>query len=215
MDVYKTEEEQVESIKAWWKENARALLIGVSIALASVFSWQGWQQQQQKHAEEASDLFQQLIIEEKAEKTTQLADQIIADYADTPYAALASFQKAKQQLNAGNRKLAITTLENIAQLTDSSSIKNIAQIRALRIRLGNGDAKAVILEIDQYEPSNFSGQYEELKGDAYLSLGDIEKARFSYISALSGAASEKRFIQQKLDNLGPAELIDVEEKAVE
>jgi len=213
MDVYKTEEEQVESIKAWWKENARALLIGVSIALASVFSWQGWQQQQQQHAEQASDLFQQLIVEEKPEQTIELADQIIADYADTPYAALAAFQKAKQQLQAKNRKEAIVTLEKVVQLTNNDSVKNIAQLRALRLRLGAGDAKAVITEIDGYEQSNFSGQYEELKGDAYLSLNDIEKARLAYTSAISVAASEKRFIQQKLDNLGPVEMIEVKEEA--
>ena len=32
MDVYKTEEEQVEAIKKWWQENGKSIIAGVVIA---------------------------------------------------------------------------------------------------------------------------------------------------------------------------------------
>lgn len=206
MDVYQTEEEQVESMKKWWSENSRAILLGVSVALIGTFGWQNWQSSQQIHAIEASDLYQQLIVTVEAannEKTIQLADKINASYGDTPYGALASLHKAKIQVTTGDRKAAVVTLEKVAQSTDSnSSVKHVAQLRALRIRLGNGDAAAVVSDIEAIQQGEFVGKYAELKGDAYQSLGKLQEARTAYVLAMQSATQEQRLIQQKLDNLG-------------
>ena len=43
MAEMRTEEEQIEAIKQWWKKNGSSLLIGVGLALAIVFGWQAWQ----------------------------------------------------------------------------------------------------------------------------------------------------------------------------
>ncbi len=43
MSEMRTEEEQVEALKDWWKENGRSLLLGVALALAIVFGWKGWE----------------------------------------------------------------------------------------------------------------------------------------------------------------------------
>ncbi len=39
MAELRTEEEQIEAIKRWWKENGVSLLIGAAIAAAGVFAW--------------------------------------------------------------------------------------------------------------------------------------------------------------------------------
>lgn len=206
MDAYQTEEEQVESMKKWWSENSRAILLGVSVALIGTFGWQNWQSSQQAHAIEASDLYQQLIVTVEAannEKTIQLADEINSSYGDTPYGALANLHKAKILVTTGDRKAAITTLEKVAQSADSnSSVKHVAQLRALRIRLGNGDAAAVVNDIAAIQQGKFVGKYAELKGDAYQSLGKLQEARTAYVLAMQTATQEQRLIQQKIDNLG-------------
>jgi len=213
MDVYQTEEEQVESIKKWWAENSRAIFFGVGLSLFTIFGFQSWKEQQRATAIEASDLYQQLaqsMKDSKFDAALLLANEIDASYGDTAYAALAGMQKAKAQVESGDRKGAVSTLEKVAAEDGNSSIRHVARLRAFRIRVGDGEMKAVIADIDSViaedagiNPGEFIGQYEALKGDAYRLLGNVEKARHGYIAALRNATLDRRLIQLKLDDLGP------------
>ncbi|MEO1963629.1 MAG: tetratricopeptide repeat protein, partial [Cycloclasticus sp.] len=107
MEVYQTEEEQVESIKKWWAENSRSLIFGVGLGLFGIFGWQSWKDHVHTHAIEASDIYMQLeksVKDSQSDAALLLADEIDASYADTPYAALAGMQKAKVLLEKGDRK---------------------------------------------------------------------------------------------------------------
>ena len=42
MDVYKTEEEQVEAIKKWWQENGMSIIAGVVIGITAIFGWRAY-----------------------------------------------------------------------------------------------------------------------------------------------------------------------------
>lgn len=213
MDV-QTEEEQVESIKKWWAENSRSIIFGVGFGLISIFGWQSWKDWNHTQTIQASDSYQQLvksIKDSKYDAALLLADEIDNTYSATPYAALAGLQKARVLIETGDRKTAIETLENVAASADNNSIQHIARIRSLRLRIGDGQMEEVISAIDSVineengvNPGEFIGQYEALKGDAYRLLGDIEKARLGYIGALGTATLDRRIIQLKLDDLGPA-----------
>jgi predicted negative regulator of RcsB-dependent stress response len=39
VEVYTTEEQQVEVIKSWWKENGTSVLAGTVIGLVGLFGW--------------------------------------------------------------------------------------------------------------------------------------------------------------------------------
>ena len=41
MNVYETDEEKVEAIKGWWKENGLSVAGGLAIGLAAVFGRRG------------------------------------------------------------------------------------------------------------------------------------------------------------------------------
>src|SRR5690554_8142037 len=55
MAELRTEEEQVQAIKDWWKSNGSSLLIGIGAGLAIVFGWQGWQSHQAQERAEAAN----------------------------------------------------------------------------------------------------------------------------------------------------------------
>jgi len=213
MDVYQTEEEQVESIKKWWAENSRAIFFGVGLSLIIVFGFQSWKEQKHTKAVEASDIYQQLaqsMKDSKFDAALLLANEIDASYGDTAYAALAGMQKAKAQMENGDRKGAVSTLEKVAAGDGNASIRHVARLRAFRIRVGDGEMNAVIADVDSViaekgglNPGEFTGQYEGLKGDAYRLLGDVENARNGYVAALRNATLDRRLIQLKLDDLGP------------
>ena len=213
MDVYQTEEEQVESLKKWWAENSRSIIFGVGLGLFAIFGWQSWKDHTQTQALEASDLYQQMIRSIEADNldaALQLSNEINKTYAGTPYVGLSGLQEAKIHLQKGERKKAVTTLMLVAKDATNNSIQHVARLRAFRIKLGSGDVKAVIQDVDDVmaekngvNPGEFIGQYEALRGDAYRLLGDVKQARNSYIAALRNATLDKRLIQLKLDDLGP------------
>ncbi|HNE26955.1 MAG TPA: tetratricopeptide repeat protein, partial [Pseudomonadales bacterium] len=66
MADYRTEEEQIELIKKWWRENGRSTVVGVGVALVLFFGWMQWQAYQKKNIEAASDLFQQMLTATEA-----------------------------------------------------------------------------------------------------------------------------------------------------
>jgi predicted negative regulator of RcsB-dependent stress response len=218
MDTYQTEEEQVERIKKWWADNSRSLIAGVVLGLIGLFGWQSWQGQQQNHALKASDAYQQLAQSMESstfEAAIVLAEEIDKTYSDTPYAALAGLQKAKAQLETGDRKAAVESLEKVADLDGNKALQHIARIRAFRIRLADGDANGVVSDLESVisgengiNPGQFIGQYEALKGDAYRQLGNVEKARSGYMAALRDATLDSQLIQLKLDDLGPPTIVD-------
>ena len=39
MNAYETDEEKVEAIKGWWKENGISVVGGLALGLAAVFGW--------------------------------------------------------------------------------------------------------------------------------------------------------------------------------
>ena len=43
MAELRSEEEQLDAIKRWWKSNGTSLIIGVVVAAAGVFAWKAWQ----------------------------------------------------------------------------------------------------------------------------------------------------------------------------
>ena len=45
-----TDEEQVEALKKWWRENGKSVVGGVVLGLALVGGWRGWQYYEQTRA---------------------------------------------------------------------------------------------------------------------------------------------------------------------
>ena len=58
MSTYQTEEEQVEAIKAWWKENGKSVIGGAVLGLALVGGFKGWTEYSRVQAESASSYYE-------------------------------------------------------------------------------------------------------------------------------------------------------------
>ena len=101
LNEYETEEQQVEALKKWWKENGTSLIVGLFVGVSALFSWRYYEQQNNAHAVYASDLYMQVMqsaaIQSIDDKTVDIHNQLINEYSDTPYAALASLALAKAE----------------------------------------------------------------------------------------------------------------------
>jgi predicted negative regulator of RcsB-dependent stress response len=206
VDLYDTEDQQLDTIKKWFNENGRPILIGLVIGIGCVLGWNGWQSNKTAQAREASDLFQELLKAADSanqDSLVKLSERIKNDYPDSPYGTYASFFLAKQQVETGNLEAARKELETVLAQSDEPAMKNIARLRLLRILLSEGKGQETLDLINGFDVSGsgkFQAAYEELKGDAYVALGKEREARSAYKRA-SELGRTSRFLELKIEDL--------------
>jgi len=207
MNEYETEEQQVEALKKWWKENGTSLIIGLFVGVTGLFGWRYYVEQNNAHAVQASDLYM-LVLQNTAsntidEKTIDIHNQLINAYSDTPYAALASLALAKTEYEKGNADGAATQLELALKHANDDLIKELASLRLVRVYIEQEKFDDAMALLNKKHAAAYDAQYEELKGDVYLARGEVTQARMAYDNAinLQGIAASK-WLKLKRQNLG-------------
>ena len=205
MEIYETEEEQLEAFKRWWKENGQSTLIGLVMGIAIILGWNYWQDHKKVQAEQASALYSQLIqalAADKNDSAEKLAERIQEQYPKTEYAAYSGLLLAKLKVQQGDVAKARTILTAIAA-GSNRELSNIAKIRQVRLMLAQGEYEQGLQLINGIDPatsSSFSGNYDELVGDLYVALDRLDQARSSYQKALENGYKSP-LLQLKIDDL--------------
>jgi len=210
VDGYQTEQEQVEAIKKWWKENGRAVILGVVVGMAALVGGRMWIEHKQGRAETASmhyEAMMQKVARGEAGAVLQQGGQIVQQFAGTPYAALAALAMAKVKVEQGDSAAAGAHLRWVMEHAEQKGLQHIARLRLAELLIGSGQYAEALDLVSVAEQGGFAPSYEELKGDIHLALGAREKARDAYAQALAalGPNSVSRgLLQMKLDDLGGA-----------
>lgn len=205
MEIYDTEEEQLEAVKRWWKENSQSTIIGLSLGVAIVLGVNFWQEHNKSQAEQASALYSQLLQAantDKKDSVEKLAERLQQQYPKTEYAAYGGLILAKLKVQQGDVANAKTLLQTIAK-GPNKELGNIAKIRQVRLMLASGEFQQglqLINEVDPASSSSFSGNYDELVGDLYVALDRLDLARSSYQKALEGGYKSP-LLKFKIDDL--------------
>ena len=207
MNEYETEEQQVEALKRWWKENGTSLIVGLFVGISGLFGWRYYVDQNNFHAVQASDLYMQVMqsaaLNSVDDKTIDINNQLINEFSDTPYAALSSLALAKSEYEKGNIDAATAQLEIAVKHASNDVIKQIANLRLAKVYIEQSKYDEAMALLNLSHAAAYDAQYEELKGDLYLAKGDVALARAAYDKAidLQGAAAS-RWLKLKRQNLG-------------
>ncbi|MCQ1057038.1 YfgM family protein [Photobacterium sp. DNB23_23_1] len=201
MDGNITEEQQVEQIKAWWKENGKAVVLGTVIGLGGLFGWRYYQSEVQSAKEQASDAYTQVVNRLESGNESAIADvqAFIAAHESSQYSVLAALQLAKAQVDSGDLDGAAEQLSWAIANTKDVAILPIAQTRLARIYAEQDTFDKALSELDKVTAESWQAKVAELRGDVLLQKGDAEAAREAYISAQQLGASPA--LQIKLDDL--------------
>jgi len=191
----RTDEEQVEALKAWWKDNGKSLVIMIVVALAAVYGFKAWQQQGVEKSENASAVYQQLVDvvvpsadankEENIATSKHLAKTLRNEFADTQYAKLGALLMAKVAVNEGDLATAEQELDWLISVAKKPLLQSIANIRKSQILTQQGKFDAALELLSKVTLVSLKGQSSELQGDIYLAQGDKDKARGAYEKAVS------------------------------
>ena len=210
MDRYVTEDEQVEALKAWWKENGKAVIAGAIFGLLGLMGWRYWQGHVKTQAEQASTAFQRLlsqVADNKKEAAEQQAKQILDQYEKSPYAAFAALMLAKIAVDQNDLIQAKAHLQWAVAHSTEPEIKRVARLRLVRLLLAEGNIDQAQAFLDEADNTTSLPSYHELKGDLLLAQGKLEEARNAYLQALAlggTTGGQSSVLQMKLDELGEA-----------
>ena len=212
MEGYRTDEEQVEHFKKWWDENGKSIVGGIVIGLIAIFGWRGWQEHLATHAEDASDLYEQMaagILQKKNKDIGAIANQLVRDYKSTPYSTFSSLLLAREAVEKDDIDAAKKHLRWVLDNTDSDEFRHLARLRLSRLLLTEGDKDAALSLIENLNAGQFSASYYELRGDILIQRGDSKAAQDAYTQALANQNSiqgNQSVVQMKLDDLGARQL---------
>lgn len=203
MDIHLSEEEQVEALKKWWKENGKSVVAGVVLGLGAVFGWQYWNKHQQQLAEQASLQFEKMnqSVQAGSPAAVVQAEALITDHTGSPYAIFAALDLAKVKFQQGDLAGAKAQLQWALDNSDDTSLQQIARLRLARLMLDAGELDQAALIVGQAPLDNFRGDFAELRGDIALRQGDSAVAREAYAEALEYKVSNPALVQMKHDDL--------------
>ncbi len=210
------EQEQIDSLKTWWKMYGN-LVSGVLVAASiGVIGWQGWNWYQRSQAAQASAIYG--VLEQGAalrdgQKVKAAAGELAEKFGGTSYAALGALVAARQSFEAGDLKTAKAQLTWAAE-NGKDEIRDLARLRLASVLLDEKAYDEALKQLEAAHAAAFAARFLELKGDVLAASGRKPEARTAYKGALDkggiregrGGGAGRELLQQKLDNLGEAAL---------
>ncbi|MDH5407756.1 MAG: tetratricopeptide repeat protein [Gammaproteobacteria bacterium] len=221
MEIQRTDEETVEHIKQWWKENGLAIIIGLAIGFGGIFGVRGWFEHQKNQAEQASVIYDQLatsLASRKYEDVIKKGEALINEYSATPYASLAALSLAKAKVEQGNNTGAVIHLNWVIDNASDSGMQHIARVRLARLMFAAKDYAGVMKLLDGQKGSAFQSFYDEIRGDVHMAQGNAAMAGDAYrLAVVSSERGSQRaqLIQNKLDDVAVNTLVDATSDSVE
>ena len=203
MEVYTTEEQQVEVIKSWWKENGTSVLAGTVIGLVGLFGWRYYNELQQTNQEATSQAYNAMTAQlaKGDDAALEQAKSFISAHQGDAYAELAALQLAAAAVKAGKLDLAAEQLTQVAANGDES-IKPIAALRLARVLKDQGKADEALAQLGKINNDAFKAQVAEVRGDVLLGQGKPEEARDAYqVAADAGGLQSSAELKLKMDDL--------------
>ncbi len=198
---YETEEQQVQAIKQFWKDNGVAIIAGVVIGLGLLWGWRFYNDSKIAASEEASVAYQsslESLINDESDEKLQL---FVNEKADTGYAPLAALILAKQAVEKEDFAGAKTALE--LAIKGDAAIADIARLRLANIHLQLGENEQALNVLTKIAANAFTAQVEELKGDALIAKGDFDGAKDAYTLAIAQVPNDPN-LKMKRDNIAYA-----------
>lgn len=220
MSDHLTEEEQLEALKRWWKENGKWIVTAVVIAVGGYFGWNTYQDQQQAKAEAGSALYSELLdtlaVEEGSTgsdddraRAAELVAQLKAEHANSAYGANAALIRAKWAVDENDLETAESELRWVLEQETAEATQQLARLRLARVLSARGQLDDALATLEAGTPADsIAAEYAEARGDILSEQGDNDGAAQAYQSALDSLDAQQQnrvlLLQMKLDNVQPA-----------
>lgn len=222
MTAHLTEEEQLEQMKRWWNENGKSTVTGVLLAVAAYLGYEGWQGQQQKTAEAASAVYQNMLesvsapvlSDEQQATASHLAGELKNNHGDSLYANYGAMMLARIAVQNNELDKAAAELRWVLDQNPQGPVADLTRSRLARVLAEKGAYTEAHKLVASTGNKNVESLYAEVRGDIYLQENNFSAARTAYDQALADLQSfeegQRSLLQIKLQNV-PQEASKTEE----
>lgn len=202
------EQEQIATLKGWWKDNGNYVLgalVAVSLAASGWFGWRNWQAGQ---AAAASAQYEALVRAAQGGDLKGMRDAgaaLAENYAGTVYASLGALASAKTLFDRGDLKGARAQLQWVLEKGATDDFKDLARLRIAAVLLDEKGYDEALKLMEAKPAPPLEPQYAAMKGDLLVAKNQPAEAKAAYRAALDKAGGSEAFrasVQMRLDALG-------------
>lgn len=204
------EQEQLDQLKAFWKQYGNLITWVITIALAGYAGWNGWNWYQRDQAVKAAAMFDEL------DRVASLGDagkagQVFSDMKErfprTAFTQQAALLAARVQYEKGQVDAARATLAWVAENAGEDEYRAVAKLRLAGLELDAKQFDAALKSLDAIKSKEFAGLAADRRGDVLLAQGKPDEAKAQYqiaYDSLDRTQEYRRLIEAKLATLGVA-----------
>ncbi|OOZ44913.1 YfgM family protein [Solemya velum gill symbiont] len=199
-----TEEQQVEELKKWWKENGRSIIVGGVIGIALIGGWRGWQGYEDSQAEKGAALYDKFtthLVTQQVDAARADRNALVDDFSGTVYVDFANLRMAMTETDAGNIDTAILRLQDVITDGSDKGLMQLASLRLARLYLGQGKVAEARQALSGVSDAAFEGESLAIEGQIALKEGNHEAARIALEAATEKGAADSEMIGYLLQQL--------------
>ncbi len=202
------EQEQLDQLKAFWKQYGNLITWALIAALGSFAAWNGWHWWQREQAVSAGGMYDEL---EKAVEagdvaaTGRIFDDLKSRYPRTSFAQQGGLMAAKLQDEKGEAEPAQATLRWVASEAAETEYQTLAHFRLAGLLYEAKKYDEAMKELDLADAKGFEPLIADRRGDIYSAQDKLDDAKAAYQQAWKGLDSTlayRRIVEAKLVALG-------------
>jgi len=205
--AFDNDEQQSEYFKHFYSLHKVKIFSAVIVFLLAFFAYQYFMGASQSKAEEASQLFQEILVS-KVESIDEIKSKVAvlqSEFNNSPYAARATIYYSKLLVENGDYSAAINELIWASGDNIESSIQSMANYLLGNLYLVEGNLEEALKVANKILTEGYVGLANDLKGDIFVAMDDTDNAAKSYQLALNYFGGQGEFykvIENKLNSIG-------------
>ncbi|WP_145578394.1 YfgM family protein [Yersinia mollaretii] len=204
MEVYTTDNDQVDAVRRFFSENGKALAVGVVLGIGALVGWRYWQSHQNTAMTEASSAYQQAsdALSANSADGVTLAEKFVQGNKNN-YGVLAGLELAHHFVEQNEFDKAAQQLTQALGQTKDENLLSLINLRLARLQLQLKKTDEALKTLDAVQGEGWTAMAQDVRGDALLSKGDISGARAAYSKGVESNASQalQALLRMKLNNL--------------
>ena len=203
--AYSIEEEQeINQLKDWWKENSKTIIVAFILGVGGMFGWRYWQSHQAEQIAQASAQYDALIYSAQQDEQAKKAniEQFVQANSKTAYAVFALLDEAKKATEKQDFAAAELNLNQALTQSQDEVLTSIVALRLSAVQFQLGQLDNALTTLNQVKGESFNARKAILTGDIQVAKGDKVAAKNSFEQAQqSGSQLEQQMAKMKLNNL--------------
>ena len=203
--AYSIEEEQeINQLKEWWKENGKTIIVAFILGVGGMFGWRYWQAHQAEQIAQASAQYDALIYSAQQDEQAKKAniEQFVQANSKTAYAVFALLDEAKKAAEKQDFAAAEVNLNQALTQSQDEVLTSIVALRLSAVQFQLGQLDNALTTLNQVKGESFNARKSILTGDIQVAKGDKVAAKNSFQQAQqSGSQLEQQMAKMKLNNL--------------